>query len=104
MGKTKFTKTRPVKGESRTEYDEAKERCNLTLTPTAIVSLDRIATLKGISRSELVEQFARSGGQSKSTEAIAALERLASAIGISRDELANRILAAEDVLKELRSF
>jgi len=60
MGKTKFTKTKPRKGESRSEYDEAKQRCNLTLTPTAIASLDAAATALGISRSELVERYARS--------------------------------------------
>ena len=44
-------------------YDEAKERCNFTLTPTAIASLDRIATALGISRSELVERIARAGDE-----------------------------------------
>lgn len=59
MGKTKFTKTRPAKGESRTEYTEPKQRCNLSLTSTAIASLDAIATALDISRSELVERIAR---------------------------------------------
>lgn len=40
-------------------YDEIKTRATMTLTPTAIKELDRKATELGITRSELVEQFAR---------------------------------------------
>lgn len=58
-GKQILKKGKPVKGEARTEHGETKERCNLTLTPTAIASLDAFATQLNISRSELVEQYAR---------------------------------------------
>lgn len=37
------------------------KRVNMSLTPEAIASLDRIATALGISRSELVERIARAG-------------------------------------------
>lgn len=40
-------------------YDEMKKRCNLSLTQVAINGLDALAKLHGISRSELVERFAR---------------------------------------------
>jgi len=59
-GKQNLIKGKPKKGEARTEYGEAKERCNLTLTPTAIAFLDAKAQSLGISRSELIEQYARS--------------------------------------------
>jgi len=60
MGKTRFTKTKPKKGEARTEHGEAKVNVNLSLTPTARTNLDAEATRLGISRSELVERYARS--------------------------------------------
>lgn len=40
-------------------YNELKKAYSLSLTPTAINSLDSHAKICGISRSELVEQFAR---------------------------------------------
>ncbi len=40
-------------------YDEMKTRATMTLTPTAIKELDKKATELGITRSELVERFAR---------------------------------------------
>ncbi len=62
MGKTKFAKVKPKKGESRSEYDEAKQRCNLTLTPTARKKLDSIADEQGVSLSELIERYGRNYG------------------------------------------
>jgi hypothetical protein len=59
-GKQKLIKGKPKKGEPRTDYDEQKERINLSLTPTAIASLDKAAEAEGVSRSELVERYARS--------------------------------------------
>jgi metal-responsive CopG/Arc/MetJ family transcriptional regulator len=41
-------------------YDEIKKSCGLSLTPKVISILDYHAKKKGISRSELVEQFVRS--------------------------------------------
>lgn len=41
-------------------YDEIKKSSSLSLTPTAVKILDSHAKKHGISRSELVEQFARS--------------------------------------------
>jgi hypothetical protein len=52
-------KGKGLKGIPRTEHEEKKRVTTLSLTPTAIASLDRIATLRGISRSELVERIAR---------------------------------------------
>ncbi|MBD2066308.1 hypothetical protein H6F93_01985 [Leptolyngbya sp. FACHB-671] len=40
-------------------YDELKKACTVSLTPTAINILDSYAKIHGISRSEVVEQFAR---------------------------------------------
>jgi hypothetical protein len=40
-------------------HGELKEKLNLTLTPTAIQKLTAIANKEGISRSELVERWAR---------------------------------------------
>ncbi len=40
-------------------YDEVKKRVNLSLTPTAIAGLDRLAEELDLSRSELVEQIGR---------------------------------------------
>ncbi len=57
--KQNLKKTRPARGEARTEYGEQKKPCNLSLTQTAIATLDRIATHLKISRSELVERIAR---------------------------------------------
>jgi transposase len=47
-----------IKGEPAL-YDEFKTRATMTLTPTAIKELDKKATELGITRSELVERFAR---------------------------------------------
>jgi metal-responsive CopG/Arc/MetJ family transcriptional regulator len=41
------------------EYGENKERINISLTPTAQRLLDEQGTALGISRSELIERFAR---------------------------------------------
>jgi hypothetical protein len=41
-------------------YDEIKQPFTLSLTPTVINILDSGAKIHGISRSEVVEQFARS--------------------------------------------
>lgn len=41
------------------EYGEAKKKYTITLTPTAWSTLDEIATQVGLSRSDLVERFAR---------------------------------------------
>jgi metal-responsive CopG/Arc/MetJ family transcriptional regulator len=43
----------------RGEYGETKDRINISLTPTAQQLLDQQAVLIGVSRSELIEQFAR---------------------------------------------
>jgi hypothetical protein len=51
---------RAKKGEARTEHGETKVNVNLSLTPTARTNLDAEATRLGISRSELVERYARS--------------------------------------------
>jgi hypothetical protein len=40
-------------------WTEPKKRVNLALTPTAVQSLDAKAVEQGISRSEVVERFAR---------------------------------------------
>lgn len=47
-----------VKGEGAL-HDELKKQVGIWLTPEAITSLDNIATALGVSRSELVERFAR---------------------------------------------
>jgi len=52
-------KGKGLKGVPRTEHEEKKKVMTLSLTPTAIASLDRIATALEISRSELVERLAR---------------------------------------------
>ena len=41
-------------------HDEVKKRVNLSLTPTAIAGLDKLAEEFDLSRSELVEQIGRS--------------------------------------------
>ena len=46
------------RAENRT-YGETKKSTTLTLTPTAVEHLDRMAKGLHLSRSELVEQFAR---------------------------------------------
>jgi hypothetical protein len=43
----------------REEYGEKKERFTIGMTPTAQQLLDQKAVLLGLSRSELIEQFAR---------------------------------------------
>ena len=40
-------------------YDETKQPFTLSFTPTAVNRLDSYAKIHGISRSEVVEQFAR---------------------------------------------
>ena len=40
-------------------YDELKQPVTVSLTKTAIKQLDLLAKTQGISRSEVVEQFAR---------------------------------------------
>jgi hypothetical protein len=52
-----------VKGQPgipTTEYGELKKNVKMTLTPTAIALLDAKAQSLGISRSEVIEQYARS--------------------------------------------
>lgn len=62
-GKQSLKQTRAKKGDARTEYEEVKQRCNLSLTPTAIASLNSLATQLNISRSEFVERLARGDGE-----------------------------------------
>jgi hypothetical protein len=50
---------KPSRGKGRTKYVELKQRCSLSLTPTAIALLDKKAERAGLSRSEYVEQVAR---------------------------------------------
>jgi hypothetical protein len=60
-----------VKGQPNTpttEYGELKKNVKMTLTPTAIASLDATATVLGISRSELIERYARSLMEKKTVE------------------------------------
>ncbi len=45
--------------EAQQARKKGARRVNMTLTPEAIASLDRIATLRGFSRSELIERIAR---------------------------------------------
>ena len=61
MGKTQFTKTKPQKGQGRTEHGEAKVNVNSSLTPTAKDNLDTAAASLDISRSELIERLGRKG-------------------------------------------
>lgn len=61
-GKQSLKQIRAKKGDARTEYEEVKQRCNLSLTPTAIANLDAFATQLNISRSEFVERLARGDG------------------------------------------
>lgn len=62
-GKQSLKQIRAKKGDARTEYEEIKQRCNLSLTPTAIANLDAFATQLNISRSEFVERLARGDGE-----------------------------------------
>lgn len=48
-----------TKRAKRGEYGENKDRVNFMLTPTALTNLNQRAEDLGISRSELVERFAR---------------------------------------------
>jgi ribbon-helix-helix CopG family protein len=52
-------KGKGLKGVPRTEHEEKKKVMTLSLTPTAIAALDRIASALRISRSELIERLAR---------------------------------------------
>lgn len=58
-----MSKQKRGRGQPR-HYEERKEKVTLRITPTAIAALDATATQQGISRSELVEQYAR-GKQAK---------------------------------------
>ena len=58
-GKQSLKQIRAKKGEARTEHGEVKTRINISLTPSAIASLDSAATALGISRSELIERYGR---------------------------------------------
>ncbi|MBD2415638.1 hypothetical protein FACHB389_32840 [Nostoc calcicola FACHB-389] len=68
MIKTKIGYKMPkgyLKGKARRRkvpiiHEECKAKLNLTLTPTAIDKLTQAAKRAGISRSELIEDFARS--------------------------------------------
>lgn len=48
-----------AKRASPKAYEEGKERVNVSLTPTAVQQLDSKAAQLNVSRSELVERFAR---------------------------------------------
>lgn len=61
MGKQNLKKTRPKKGDARTEYGEQKANITLSVTPTARDNYDAAATILGISRSELIERLGRKG-------------------------------------------
>ena len=50
---------RVARGEDMYGYGEQKKPLNLSLTPTAIDILDRTANNNSLSKSELVEQWAR---------------------------------------------
>jgi hypothetical protein len=50
-------------GTPTTEYGELKSNVKMTLTPTAVATLDRIATALSVSRSELTERIARAGDE-----------------------------------------
>ncbi|HEY9598394.1 MAG TPA: ribbon-helix-helix protein, CopG family [Cyanophyceae cyanobacterium] len=50
------------RGQPR-HYDENKEKVTVRITPTAIASLDSLATQLNISRSEFVERLARGDGE-----------------------------------------
>lgn len=52
-------KGKGLKGMPRTEHEEKKKVMTLSITPTAIASLDDAADKLNISRSELVERIAR---------------------------------------------
>ena len=61
MAKQKILKgKKAVKGQSMTEYGEIKNRVQFSLTPTVIATLDEIANLLGVSRSDVLEQLGRS--------------------------------------------
>jgi hypothetical protein len=47
------------KKADREEYGEKKDRVNISLTPTAQKLLDDQGAALGVSRSELIERFAR---------------------------------------------
>lgn len=48
-----------AKGESMYDYDEQKKNINLSLTPTAIDKLTKIARENNLSRSEYLERYLR---------------------------------------------
>ncbi len=50
---------RVARGQDMYGYGEQKQRCNLTLTPTAIAILDRVAKANGLSKSEYLERWLR---------------------------------------------
>lgn len=55
----KLTSKRAAKGKSLYGYGEQKRALNLSLTPTAIEILNRVASEQSLSKSELIEQWAR---------------------------------------------
>lgn len=63
------------RGQPR-HYEEKKEKITLRITPTAISSLDRQATANNVSRSELVEQYARGKPTAKAKQLLLYLESL----------------------------
>ena len=74
-------------------YDEKKKQVSMQLTPTAIASLDQAASARGISRSELVEQYARSGcGEQHEALKEAVLFYLVSTKGCAPDRLNSKLI------------
>lgn len=63
------------RGQPR-HYEERKEKVTLRITPTAIASLDAAATQQEISRSELVEQYARGKQAKLAVELLCKLEAI----------------------------
>lgn len=63
------------RGQPR-HYEERKEKVTLRITPTAIASLDAAATQQNISRSELVEQYARGKQAKLANELLCKLEAI----------------------------
>lgn len=54
-----MTEQKRERGQPR-HYEEKKEKYTMRLTPTAWEKLRAVATEQGISRSELIERYARS--------------------------------------------
>jgi metal-responsive CopG/Arc/MetJ family transcriptional regulator len=51
------------------QYGEVKQRVNISITPTAIQALDAIAEKEGLSRSEVIERYARASMNSDDLKA-----------------------------------